>query len=58
MKLIADLQTEVFPAGAGVILESLLLKLLRQRFPRRCGGDPAIRIKAVVAAVFSPQGRG
>ena len=49
---------DVFPAGAGVILDRVVIDPSAASFPRRCGGDPINFSQVLQEALFSPQVRG
>ena len=48
----------VFPAPAGVILDSSFLLTVSSGFPRTCGGEPKLYIIGNVTHTFSPHLRG
>ena len=48
----------MFPAGAGVILESFAASVIALSVPRRCGGDPGMDIREFGLLRCSPQVRG
>ena len=49
---------QVFPAPAGVILVARCTESLSRRFPRTCGGDPALILPILLCPLFSPHLRG
>ena len=48
----------LFPAHAGVILESIEPDKVWEAFPRPCGGDPDIELELIRREYFSPPMRG
>ena len=48
----------IFPANAGVFPRSLCVSRSSQNIPRERGGQPIIRNRGVLAAVYSPRTRG
>ena len=56
--VLLHLTTGIFPANAGVILMCAVDFFARVDIPRERGGQPIIRNRGVLAAVYSPRMRG
>lgn len=52
------MQSNVFPAGAGVNLIPSCIRRKRVRFPRQCGGQPPLHLHDGELLPFSPPVRG
>ena len=48
----------LFPACAGVIPTVCIASVIKEPFPRMCGGDPGVRVAYDAAMAFSPHVRG